>query len=144
MPTRQSILNNLKDDMDNNFTVANGFTKVYEIRVGVYDPDEFPVFPGIGIWITDDRAEEDLMDDVVFRRLNMVIYGHVDSDMMEQYNSFYTLISDVEQFLYSTYNRVYKNVILGDVEITYGGATSQTGMFVINFSILYSQTGLES
>jgi len=144
MPKRQTILTQLAADLNNNFTVANGYTKIYETRVGVYNPDEFPSLPSIGVWINEDRAEEDLMDNSVFRRLEMVLYGHVDSDMMETYVTFYTLISDLEQFLYSTDSSYYKNTILGDVSIDYGGATEQTAMFVINFSILYSQAGLES
>jgi len=143
MPTRQSILTNLATDLAASFNI-NSTPKVYEVRVGVYNPSEFPSLPSIGAWITDDRAEEDLMDNVVFRQLNMVIYGHVDADMMKTYTSFYNLISSIEDFLYSTSNRVYKNVILGDVEIDYGGATEQTATFVLNFQILYSQSGLES
>lgn len=143
MPTRQSILTNLAADLNTSFSISTT-PKVYSVRVGVYDPSEFSSLPSIGVWITDDRAEEDLMDNVIFRRLNMIIYGHVGADMIKDYTSFYTLISSIEDFLYSTSNRVYKNVILGDVEIDYGGASEQTATFVLNFSILYSQSGLES
>ena len=143
MPTRQSILTNLATDLNNSFNI-NTTPKVYDVRVGVIDPGEFRSLPSIGVWITDDRAEEDLMDNTIFRRLNMLIYGHVGADMIKDYTSFYSLISSIEGFLYSTSNRVYKNVILGDVEIDYGGATEQTATFVLNFQVLYSQSGLTS
>ena len=143
MPLRQTIITQIADDLKDKFKPST-YTKVFDIRVGVYDPSEFPSLPAIGVWITDDTAEEDLMDNTVFRRLEMVIYGHVNADMVEEYTSFYTLISDIEQFLYSTDNSYYKNTILGDVSIDYGGATQETAMFVVNFSILYSQSDLES
>jgi len=144
MIKRQDIMTQLAADLNSNFTVANGYSKVYEFRVGVYDPDQFPSLPSVGLWMDIDTAEEDLMDDAIFRRLNLILYGHVDSDLMNQYVKFYTLISDLEQFLYSTDSTYQKNTILGDVSIIYGGATSQTAMFRINFAILYSQDGLES
>ena len=143
MPVRQDILTQLVADLNANFKEPT-YSKVYEVRVGVYDPSEFPSLPSIGVWITDDRAEEDLMDNSVFRRLEMVVYGHVNADQIENYTSFYQLISDIEKFLYSTDSSYYKNTILGDVSIDYGGSTEQTGMFVVNFSILYSQSDLGS
>jgi len=143
MPKRQTILTNLAADLRTSFN-ENTTPKVYDVRVGVYDPAEFVSLPSIGTWIVEDLAEEDLMDNSVFRRLNMVIYGHVGADLIKDYTSFYTLISSLEEFLYSTSNRFYKNVILGDVQIDYGGASEQTATFVLNFSILYSQDDLTS
>jgi len=140
MPLRQNILTQLATDIRAAFVPAS----LWEVRVGVYDPSEFPSLPSAAVWITDDRAQEDLMDNSIFRRLEMVIYGHVTADQINDYTSFYTLISAIETFLYSTNSSYYKNTILGDVSITYGGATDETGMFVINFSILYSQSGLGS
>jgi hypothetical protein len=145
MPTRQSIVNTLMTDLNANFTVANGFTKVHEIRFGVFDPSELPSLPSIGLWLMKDSVMDDLMDDDVYRKADFVIYGYADADMVSQYETFYTLISDCEKFLYSpSYNSIYKNVLLGNVEITYGGASDYIGLFTVEFSILYSQTGLES
>ena len=134
----------LKEDLTDNFTTSNGFTKVYEIRVGVYDPDQLSALPSIGLWMDDDTVEEDLMDNTIFRKLNLFIYGHVDADMIDDYQTFYKLISDVETFLYSTYSTFYRNTVLGDVLVRYNGATDETGMFKVNFSVLYSQAGLGS
>ena len=145
MTTRLEIVDELIADLENNLTTGNGFTtKIYEMRVGVFDPDDFTSLPSIGIWITEDDVDDDLMDDSIFRRLNMILYGYVDANEMNNYTKFYRLIEDVEKFLYSIYNRRYENTFLGKLVITYGGATEQTGMFVLNFSILYSQSGLES
>ena len=144
MPTRQSIVNSLMTDLNANFTVANGYSKVYEIRFGVFDPSELPSLPSFGLWLMKDSVMDDLMDNDVFRRAQFVLYGYADSDTVNNYESFYKLISDCEKFLYSTDNTLYKNVLLGDVEITYGGATDYVGLFTVEFSILYSQTGLES
>lgn len=142
MTTRLEIVTDLEADIKSNLIKPNG--DIWEVRVGIFDPDEFTSLPSIGIWIIEDEIEEDLMDNVTFRRLNMILYGYVDADSMDDYTSFYNLIEDAEQFLYSSRNRRYENTYLGNVEITYGGATEQAAMFVLNYSILYSQTGLES
>jgi len=145
MPTRQNIIDTLMSDLTTNFTVANGYSKVYEIRFGVFDPSELPSLPSIGLWMIKDPVIDDLMDDDIIRKPEFVVYGYVTSDMIDQYTSFYTLISDLERFLYSPdHSSLYKNTMLGDIEITYGGVTDHIGLFTINFSILYSQSGLGS
>lgn len=148
MTTRLEIIDELATDLRNNLNpdVDSDFnTKIYGgVRVGVFDPDDFSTLPALGIWAIDDDVEDDLMDNVILRRLNMIAYGYVDANTPESYVSFYRFIEDVELFLYSTYNRRYENTYLGKVVITYGGSTSLKGLFVINFSIIYSQSGLES
>lgn len=144
MASRQEIINNLYTDLSTMID-NNSFTgRVYDSRIGIFDPNEFSALPALGVWIIDDVVEDDLMSDDVFRRLNLIIYGYVNAESMDTYQNFYTLIDDVEKFLYSTNSRYYQNTYLGNVDITYGGSTEQTAMFVLNFSILYSQTGLES
>ena len=145
MATRYEIITNLFADLNNNLKVSNGYaTKIYDTRFGVFDPNEFSALPAAGLWVIDDVLENDIMDESTFRRLNMICYGYDNATETDLYTSFYQFIADIEKFLYSTDNRYYKNVLLGDVDITYGGASQQIGLFVVNFSILYSQSGLES
>jgi len=142
MTTRLTIVNELFADL--NAALSGFVVSVHDTRVGVFDPEEMAMLPALGLWTTEDTVEDDLMDDTVFRRLVFILYGYVDANAMDNYTKFYNLINDCEHFLYSTSNRRYENTYLGNVVITYGGATEQTGMFVLNFSILYSQSGLES
>ena len=144
MASRLEIINNLYQDLSTMISNDSFTNKVYDSRIGIFDPEEFRALPSLGLWILDDTIEDDLMDNDIFRRLNLILYGYVNAEQTDTYQKFYTLIKDLEVFLYSTNNRYYENTFLGNVDVTYGGATEQTAMFVLNFSILYSQTGLES
>ncbi len=144
MTTRLSIIEQLISDLRTHLKPPAYQTKIYKARVGVYDPEEFTSLPAIGIWVLDDNPEDDLMDDAIFREMNMLIYGHMDANDMDSYTNFYKLIEDIEAFLYSTDNSIYQNTTIGKLTIDYGGASEQVATFVYNFSIKYSQTGLES
>jgi len=145
MTSRLELINDLQSDMVTKLIVGPRYsTKIYEVRVGVFDPEEYSMLPSIGLWITEDEIEDDLMDNSLFRRLNLICYGYCNAEDIDTYENFYNFIADVEKFLYSSDNRQYKNTYLGNTVITYGGASEQIGLFVTNFSILYSQSGLES
>jgi len=145
MPDRIDIIEQIKTDIDDKISSERGYnTDLTETRIGIFDPNEFTMLPAAGIWIKEDIVEDDLMDDETFRRLNLVLYAYVESDGYDQYTDMYNLITDFEKFLYSTDFTYQKNTILGDLTLTYGGATEQVGYFILNFSILYAQSGLSS
>ncbi len=146
MTTRLTLIDQMANDLRTTLTVTNPAyqTKIWEVRVGVYDPEEFSSLPSIGIWMLDDDPIDDFMDDTIFRDMSMVVYGHVDAEAMNSYINFYKLIEDIENFLYNTDNTVYQNTILGKLVTDYGGASEQMATFVYNFSLRYSQSGLES
>lgn len=142
---RKTIIEQIKIDVDNKLNSGEGYqSDLMGFRVGVFDATEFDLLPSAGLWLLEDLLEEDLMDETTFRRLNLIIYAYVDSDGLDSYTSMYNLIDDFEKFLYSSDSTYYENTFLGNVVITYGGTNEQIGMFVLNFSILYTQSGLSS
>lgn len=142
---RKTIVDRIKVDVDDKLKSSRGYNSdLVDFRVGVFDPTEFTMFPSAGLWMLEDIVEDDLMDNEVFRRLNLIIYAYVESDGYDTYTNMYNLITDFEQFLYSDDFTYKKNTILGNVVVTYGGTNEQIGMFVLNFSILYAQSGLSS
>jgi len=142
---RKDIINQIELDIKTKLNSSRGYNSdLVEFRVGVFDPTEFTMLPSAGMWLLEDIVEDDLMDNGIFRRLNLIIYAYVENDGYDTYESMYDLIADFEKFLYSDDFTFKSNTILGNVVITYGGATKQIGMFVLNFSILYTQPGLSS
>jgi len=145
MATRKAIVEQLQNDIRDSVKSSRGYnTDPVDVRVGVFDSQEFTMLPSMGIWVLEDIIEDDLMDNAMFRRLNMIAYAYVDSDGLDNYSKMYDFIADLEKFFYNDDNTYKENTYLGNVVITYGGTTEQLGLFVLNFSILYSQSGLES
>ena len=145
MTTRKDIIEQLKTDTDNNVSVAEGYnTNIAEVRIGVYDPTEFITLPSIGYWVIEDEIIDDMMDDNVLRKLNMICYFYADSDGYDSYTTLYNLFEDIEKFLYSTDFTYSSGTQLGRLIISYGGVNEQVGMGVLNFQITYEQTGFAS
>ena len=142
---RKTIIERIKIDVDDKLKSSSGYNSdLVDFRIGVFDSDEFTMLPSAGLWMLEDVTEQDLMDDSIFRKLNLIIYAYVDSDGYDTYTNMYNLIADFEAFLYSDDFTYKKNTMLGNVVVTYGGTNEQIGMFVLNFSILYAQDGLSS
>ena len=145
MATRKTIIDQIKTDVENTVKSANGYNSdTVEVRIGVYDPSEFTQLPSIGFWIVEDEIIDDMMDDSILRKLNMICYMYADSDGYNSYEVLYKLFDDIEKFLYSTDWTYNSGTQLGRLIISYGGVDEQIGMGVLNFQVTYEQTGFAS
>lgn len=145
MATRKDIIEQLKQDFEDNVKSANNYNSdPATIVIGVLDPQEFVQLPGVGFWIIEDVVDDDIMDNDILRTLNMIAYCYVDSDGYNVYDDLYNLIGDIEKFLYSSDFTYSSKTLLGNVLVSYGGTNEQVGTAVLNFSITYEQTGLTS
>jgi len=145
MSTRRTIIEQIKKDVEDNVSSANGYNSdIVNVRIGVYDPSEFTQLPSIGFLIIEDEIIDDMMDDSILRKLNMICYMYADSDGYDSYLVLYNLFDDIEKFLYSTDWTFNSGTQLGRLIISYGGVETQVGMGVLNFQITYEQTNFSS
>jgi len=141
MTTRKDIITTLKDDLMK-ISVTNGYsTDLVDARVGIVNADKFTTRPAIGLWSLEDEVLEQLLDDKVLRRLNMILYGYIDvTEAYDDYEPLYDFVRDTEKFLYSIDNTYNDDTLILNTKTNYGGLNTPVGIFMILFNIDYYQT----
>lgn len=140
--TRRAILNQLKDDLKNNLTAANGYqNEPVEIIRGTPDPTKFIEYPVIGFMDDEDNVDTEYQGtDKRIRNLNITFYG-VEEVSYDDLDNFDKLIEDVENFLMNESHWTYKKTTtLGNLAKFHGGVNDNQAYFILEFEIKYDQS----
>lgn len=134
MSQRNIILNQLKTDMKNKISTANGYsTTPAEIRRGIHMFDDFSLKPAISFWNYRDEKYE-----ATIRQLYIYVYMYTDTDGLGDVDSIYDLADDVETFLYSTDHTNTNGTEVGDITIYEGGTSDPACLAQLEITIKYS------
>ena len=139
--TRITIVNQLKEDLENNLNIASGYSvDLVEVKSGIYLWDDFHIKPAVSIWAYKDEIEEYLMGRAKIRLLYFYIYAYSKTDGVGGTGDIYDFCEDIENFLESTHFTYSDDVIIGDSVIYTGGSQDQASIGQIEIQVRYKQT----
>jgi hypothetical protein len=141
--TRQTILEQLKDDFEKIKTIRGYHHTVAKVYRGWVSADEVVDKPAIAF--TNMRSEKllaggDTMGSTRQRGLHIVIFAYVDLPDEQDYDNLDKIVSDIEKFLESTDNTYYADTYVGDMAIYEGGVSDPVGIAEIEARIYYDYT----
>lgn len=118
MSTANTILDTLKDDLEDYIKVSRGYnTDLAECKRGIYAFDDMLNKPSIAFWCYKNELEEALMGKAQLRILRIYMYFYTNS-----ISEIHDLIEDVEGFLFNDFT--YKSDIQTGDSTTYEGGIS--------------------
>lgn len=136
MTTLLSVMDQIKEDIEDNFTVAKGYThQPVEVKRGMYKYGDFPTKPVICFTMFRDTPDED--DNEWVRWINVYFYAYADTDGAGGTDTIYELYNDFSEFLESSNFTYYKQIILGEAEIKEGGISDPINAFTLEARIAY-------
>jgi hypothetical protein len=142
--TRETLLEQLKDDFEKITAVRDYRSTVAEVKRGWFPTDEVINRPAIVF--TNLRSEKvigggDTMGNTRERVLHLIIFAYVDLEPASQdYGPLDDIVADIEQFLESTDNTYYADTYVGDMAIYEGGVADPVGIAEIEARIYYDYT----
>lgn len=140
MSERTTITKKLKEDIETNFSIANGYnTDLREVVLGIVSFDQFSQRPSLGYWMWSDEKDTENYDETRLRWLNFYIYAYTDDEDTTDYENIYNLADDIEDFLMSDDWTYTTSTILGDVVIVIGGIEKGRAMAEVNIKVAYYQ-----
>lgn len=138
--TRKDVLNQLKTDLEESLTLANGYnTEPVEIIYGVTTFDDVIMKPVVGFSKGLDIIEEEDCDDERERILNITVYGYANISLNDN-DPIDDLVDSVEKFLYSDHWTYHDQTLLGNVTFFIGGEENDQALFILEIKVYYTQT----
>lgn len=138
MSTRNDILNQLKEDLKNTITVANGYKMdVVDVRRGIFLPEDIPDRPVIAFWCYGDNVIEHLMNRRQLRVLLVYVYFYERMDGAGGVDSIHELGDAVETFLFSDDWTYKSSTLVGDMTIYEGGVQDPESIGELELEIKY-------
>jgi len=141
MAHRKDILNQLKQDLDDKLTVANGFeSDLMQVVHGSPDMNDMMVFPIVGFMVDSDEVDTEYQGtNTRLRDLFITVYG-IQEVSMEDTESYYDLMNDVENFFMSDYWTYKTTTTLGNMATFYGGVNDNKAYFILEIVVKYEQS----
>lgn len=138
--TRKIILETLKEDLEKNLSVANGYdTDIQDVRIGMYVYEDFNILPAISFYCDVDEIEDYIMGNSRVRLMNIDIWLWSRSDGISNTTGIYDLVNDVEKFLTSDHFTFSGDLIMGTAQIYTGGVQDQAQIGLLKLNVRYVQ-----
>lgn len=138
--TKKVIVDKLKEDLEKKFNVANSYSKVEEVKSGIFLWDDFLLKPAISFWAYKDMVEEYLMGRNRIMLLHFYLYCYLENDGVGGVGDIYEFSENVEKFLQSSNFTYSDDVIIGDSVIYTGGSQDRASICQIEFQVRYNKT----
>jgi hypothetical protein len=134
------ILQQLKDDFENNFNDVEDRYNIMNIRVGDYIYEDMHDYPSISIngYSTNLDTEHKVMGGSYYKELmiNLDMYMNYDSGI-DNWDEIYKFREQVENFLLGTGNTFRTGISIGEEQLTYISPQENLAQARIEFSIIY-------
>ena len=138
MTIRQTILDQIQDDLNDKLKPTNGYNfQPTEIKRGLFKWTDFTDKPVVCFTLVGDEPHELEEAGINARWLNFLFYGYHVTDGMGVSDNIQKLTQDVEDFLTSTDNTYVEGTMVGAIEVLEGGVSSPVNSFIIDVRILY-------
>lgn len=138
MSIRNTILKQLKTDLEDTITAANGYEMdVAEVRRGIYTSEDIPDKPALAFWCYGDNVLEHLMDRKQLRVLLVHLYGFTTTDGAGDVDQIHELAEAVDTFLFSSDWTYSSSTLVGDMVIYEGGTQDPESVFSLELEIKY-------
>ena len=97
---RKEIIEQLKTDLEDNLTAANGYiVQPTEVKRGVHSWNDFSVYPVVCFSVTGDTPADENEHGEDIRVLKIIIYMYCQSDGDGNTEQINDMVEDIQDFL---------------------------------------------